>query len=538
MSEIPRAILVNLARETVEDQRFQHESLALGYLTRSLEMAGVDARAFDCQVEPVPDTEIIDRVVGERPLLVGICASVQEMFLRVRGFAQALRTRGYDGHIIVGGLFATIAAREILETVPAIDSVCVGEGEPLVPGLVDALGARRSLDDLPGLTHRRAGAAGEIVECRQMAVVGGSCVGASAASSLEGLPFPARPTLEILRALGRRACLMSSRGCVARCSFCSAETLSKMGGRRRQRSVAHVIAEMLDLYRAHGIVRLKFNDPIFIGAGSEAAAWGFDFCRALQAQGVDGVFDMVIHLRTVEALNEPLMRALRDVGVTKVLLGVESGSAEILKWMRKPTRVDLNARAIRVLRDLGMQVEIAFIFFVPPMTLLHVEENVAFIRDSRPISPFALTSVLEIYKGCAAEQTLHAEGNLRREHWWSLGDWRFVDPQMARFWALVEPVLTSFHFVGDDLHLVDVSVQRQKAESTDTCLPREIDRLNHLMDNTTDILAEAYLAAVALVRAGEHDPRSSGARAFRDQYTAPLEAIGHQARALMARGGP
>lgn len=496
-----RAFFVNLTRNNVEDSRFQHESLAIGYLSRVLEGMGLETQQADCQVTPEADEAIVERILAFSPVLVGVCASVQELFPRISEFVKLLRTRGCEAHLIVGGLFATTAAKEILETLSEIDSVCVGEGDQVICDLAkrlllteahesSAAAEVRQHDQfagIPGLAYRHDG---RIVDAERIAFV----------PDMDKLPYPNRKSINVLKALGRRCCLMASRGCVARCNFCSSETIMSMGSPRRFRSPGNVVGEMIELYEKHEVSRFRFNDPIFIGPGPRGAQWGFEFCKEIDRRGYIGIFDMAIHLRCIEAMNEELMSALAKAGVSKVVLGVESASERILRWMRKPSNVNINHAAVEVLKKNNIGVEMAFIFFVPPMGLDDVITNVDFLEKYNELNPFTLTSVMEVYIGCSAETALAEEGNLERESWWDLGRWAFSEPEMIEFWDIVRPIMACFSVLKDELHLLDVHVQKLKMREAGSYSQQVLEDVTN---KTAGMLATAYRRVIAQMRSGD-----------------------------------
>lgn len=51
---------------------------------------------------------------------------------------HAARLRGYRGHITLGGLFASVAAEDLLEKIPGIDTIVHFEGELTYPEMREA----------------------------------------------------------------------------------------------------------------------------------------------------------------------------------------------------------------------------------------------------------------------------------------------------------------------------------------------------------------------------------------------------------------
>ncbi|MEI8350665.1 MAG: radical SAM protein, partial [Candidatus Omnitrophota bacterium] len=78
-----------------------------------------------------------------------------------------------------------------------------------------------------------------------------------------------------------------------------------------------------------------------------------------------------------------LCRALHEKGrVHRFYLGIESGSERQLKRYAKGVTVDENRQALRIIKELGIEIEVGFIFFDPFATLEQLKENIEFIEET------------------------------------------------------------------------------------------------------------------------------------------------------------
>ncbi len=74
---------------------------------------------------------------------------------------------------------------------------------------------------------------------------------------------------------------------------------------------------------------------------------------------------------------------LKSSGLKGVYLGIESGSKSQLKRYCKGSTVKENAEAIRILREIGLNVEVGFIFFDALASLDELWENILFIEKTK-----------------------------------------------------------------------------------------------------------------------------------------------------------
>lgn len=146
--------------------------------------------------------------------------------------------------IMVGGPEVSYTARQVLEDYPDVDYVLQGEGEVILPALLQELQMGRDGSTLSGVLGRRGHEIyGNEVFCE--------------VECLDTLPFPYDG--EDFSALAHKIIYYeSSRGCPFHCQYC----LSGMSDTVRFRSSSVVIAE-LQRFVAAGVHQVKFVDRTF-----------------------------------------------------------------------------------------------------------------------------------------------------------------------------------------------------------------------------------------------------------------------------------
>jgi radical SAM superfamily enzyme YgiQ (UPF0313 family) len=131
------------------------ENLSLRYLASSLSVAGYRSELVVFNGE-ADFPRIVEAIASaeEPPLIVGISLAFQWRARDFLGLAVALREAGYQGHIALGGHFATFASDEILADFPEVDSIVRQEAEETFVALARAVEKGESIDELPGLALR------------------------------------------------------------------------------------------------------------------------------------------------------------------------------------------------------------------------------------------------------------------------------------------------------------------------------------------------------------------------------------------------
>ncbi len=215
--------------------------------------------------------------------------------------------------------------------------------------------------------------------------------------------------------------LETSRGCPwGRCKFCSIRKQFDNGQPNNRdnnnwRWRGFAVDKVLDdirKYAALGVRKFDFKDSEFFGPMKTKADFETSIIRAeMIAKGIltineelkennDNVPDKTISITHVSARVDTIYSSrtgeeernvrrknvyalLKSCGLRRVYLGIESGSPTQLKRFCKGVPVSDNLKAITILRELGLEIEVGFIFFDYLATLDDLHANIAFIEKSR-----------------------------------------------------------------------------------------------------------------------------------------------------------
>lgn len=202
---------------------------------------GHEVRMFDTCHPQMKAEHIACAVRTEKPDVIALSFLSTTAYPATRAMAHRLKLAAPDTPVIVGGVFATINAKEILADTPDIDYIARGEGEELMPEFLENLGSPGTVG---GLVWRSGG---EIVENAPRPVI----------EDLDQFPYPDRKSLPIdyiesmpldvpaVLSLDRFCTMQTSRGCPYQCIYCGIPSLANR--KWRHRSPEHVLGEMQQL---------------------------------------------------------------------------------------------------------------------------------------------------------------------------------------------------------------------------------------------------------------------------------------------------
>jgi hypothetical protein len=382
---------------------------------------------------------VLEQVTSLDPKITGLSMVFTSRAREFCRLAQTLREKGYTGHLIAGGHFASFNCERLLQDFPAFDSVALGEGEELVCELADHLD---EIFKIPGLCYRQSD--------------GSVAINLSTGNpdNLDALPFPKRTTFHeyfdkpIASVLG-------SRGCWRNCAFCSINAWYKQGGGKkfRIRSVENVVVEMKELYYRYGIRIFNFQDDNFFLPNPAKALHRFEALRAgLQQEGVEGIA-IAIKARP-DSITYDSIQLLDDLGLFRVFLGVENASKNGLRNLNRRQTLDQIVNSLQILNDFDVHIAYNILMFEPDTVLDDILINLRFME--RHIENPLNFCRAEAYAGTGLEAKLRAEGRLLGDCFGF--DYRLKDPQSEAFHQIANYAFFDRNFSDFGLHYFNMQV--------------------------------------------------------------------------------
>ncbi len=382
------------------------EHLGVALMTSVLRRGGFTVRIVE--VKTSEHQQALEQLQAYDPKL--ICFTLMSLNVETcKSFCTLLRQEMPEVVVACGGPAGTYAGDQVLAHIPEIDIVAVGEGEPTIWDLVQKLYLGEPLESCAGIIYRKPDGSIQKAPLRSLM------------HNLDALPFPARDQfeqhgndLEYMR-------LSTSRGCVARCTFCSAPNVSNMiqkGKAWRGRSVESVLEELKGLagrynYRTFDFIDSTFEDP-------DGGKLGKGRIRKI-AQGIldaklDIYYNCCMRAENWKDDDNELLDLLFRSGLEKVNVGIESGTEEELILWDKRATVEDNVRMIRLLREHGIYLAMGFIQFHPYSTVDTLRANALFLKNHNGHNLRRLTERLEIYPGTVIVSKLEKDGLLEDEY--------------------------------------------------------------------------------------------------------------------------
>ena len=389
-----RILLINPPYERLKG--FSVESIPLGllYLATALDRAGYSVKVYDADTDfsgkglaytnlnraesqksyesslkdgSHPSWAGLRRVIDEyRPSLIGVTmmtpvhSSCREVF--------KIAKVNPDVVLIAGGPHVTIAGERVMRDNPEIDFAFSGEAEYSLPEFIKVFFDKApDFSKVKGLIYRE----GETV-----------CFTGKAEriDDLDALPIPDRELLLERDRYGRDklSFMVGSRGCPFSCAFCASVPLWER--KVRLRSPQNIMNELDHLVDSYNVRSFGFWDDTF----TSNKRCIMEFCGLIRKKyGSKSSWDC---LTNVNCLDEDVLKALRHSGCKRIKIGVESGSDDILRKIKKNITTEQVMKSAALIRKYGFWLHAYFMVGMPYETEEDLRKTIDFIKQLDPDS--------------------------------------------------------------------------------------------------------------------------------------------------------
>ncbi len=321
------------------------------------EQVNIYRDVFDHLVKPT--------IEKEQPDVVGISIVLQQQIFSSMTFCALIKQQFPRIHVVIGGNTVT-RLRDVLPQsllFQYFDSAVVYEGETAFLQLVEAVGAKRDLSEVPNCIYKDA--AGVHVSPTSYA----EDLGTLPPPDFDGLPLDKYfvPT-RVLPYLATRGCYWG------RCEFCDHGEGYTAGYRTKK--IQEILDEIKHLKDKHGARHFHFTDESYPPALFRKLARGL----------IDSNMDIIwtTHMRFEKSLlDSEVWRDASDSGCRYLHFGYESGSERVLKLMDKATTTDVVSKHLELSAKAGIWNHCMGFFGFPGETKEEAWSSVRFLEQNK-----------------------------------------------------------------------------------------------------------------------------------------------------------
>ena len=393
------------------DEREKNKSIAafpplgLLYLASALKENGVEVSVLDQSGQGLTMNETVNWVMKENPDVLGFSA------LSTSGVTAALISRRVKEKnpkitTVIGNHYATFNAHRILKRYPSVDIILRGEGEKTIINLADRLKKHEPLRNVCGINYRNNQ---EIISTPDQPLI----------KDLDDLPFPNRKLINVEYhcliagtnvAPKKFTIIVSSRGCVYSCRFCSCNEIAHKIWRAR--SAQNTLKE-LELLATEGYKQLIFVDDSFTLNPNRT----IEICKGMIKEKMD--FQWICEGR-VDNCSIEMLKIMVKAGLKILYFGIENANQRILDYFNKTITPKQTENAVKNARKAGVDVIVgSFIVGAPDETRQEIQNTIDFSKHL-PID-LPQFNILGAHPGNDIWNEMKAKGLLNIDENWETG---------------------------------------------------------------------------------------------------------------------
>jgi len=367
----------------------------------------------------VPDQVISKEIDSEKWDLIGI-GGLTSTYSRIKYLLKIIRKHSPESIFVGGGGWSSYNPTEILELVPELDMICIGEGEDTFSELYDEIkNTGKDFEKINGLCLREKN---NFKFTSPRALI----------SDLNSIPYPAYDLLELdiyfrysslpysVEAYNskRRLSTVWERGCPRGCTFCSHNGMSRIdlqniygnGNRKEGEKLVRISDKENDTFQLPArwpspkyavdnvsLLVEKYDIDFFMAVDENMTSnlkWTEEFCELYVKAGLNKSVKWGTLGDAPSVATKPsIVQTMKDAGCSYISFGFESASDKVLKQdiQKGQTRTHLQ-KTIDAIKAANMTPISTFMIGNPHENIDDLMESLDFwIQNGAEIDPFICT---------------------------------------------------------------------------------------------------------------------------------------------------
>lgn len=342
---------------------FKELPMGILYVASACVREGIDTIMIDQYVNNLSNREVVKMVKKENPEFVGFSLTSLS-FENSLVLAREIKKKINNCQIVAGGPWASLRRDKILNY-REFDYVIYGEGEITLPELLKKFSDKKKLYSINGLIFRKGK---KIITNKPREFI----------KNLDGFPYPARDIININDYSRGRSFyvedqpvdyIQGTRGCPYSCTFCSSSDIWHRS--YRMRNPVKIVEEMIYLKNQYGSKGFHFSDDNL----TVSKKFILNLCDEIIKKKINLPW---MCISRVDTLDEEIIKTMKKAGCTGMWFGLESGSQEILNYLKKGTTLNIIQKTIGICQKYKMKLGGSFMLGVPIETEKTIKETIKF----------------------------------------------------------------------------------------------------------------------------------------------------------------
>lgn len=388
---------------------FYDMPLALLAIGSALDAEQYEVCIIDARVEPNALQKVLE--IAPEALCMGVTVLTGQPLRDAIDTTRRVKAANPDLPIVWGGWHPSLFGTEILDDEKNVDVTVQGQGEETFRELVEHFAIGAPIDQVPGICYRDGN--GQAIKNPGRALTDMNFLPRVDYSLIDAEPY--------FKAKKRRQFdYISSTGCRFRCTFCADPAVFN----RKWTAIepARMGEEFSFWQKRFGFTDVNFQDETFFTKRSRVVEVAEEFLRRKLNVTWAGTMRADQGFR----LSDEEFALLKRSGLRRVLVGVESGSQEMMDWLKKDIKMEQVWHVAAQCKRFNIEVIFPFIVGFPGESEKSFQASLDMAKKLRAMSPGFTTPIFYFkpYPGSQITLDVVAQGyNLPK----TLEDWTDFD---------------------------------------------------------------------------------------------------------------
>ncbi len=307
---------------------------------------------------------------AENALCLGVTCLTGAPLKDAYEVSQEFKKRFQQIPIVWGGWHTSLFGKETLEECKFVDVSVQGQGEETFSELIASFDGDKKLSEVKGICFRDGT---EVKKNPPRAMI-----------NMDNLPAVNYNLINVedyfKQKKRRQLDYISSTGCYFRCTFCADPFVFQ----RKFSAISpkRMVKEISSLYQKHKFTDINFQDETFFTYPKRIK----EIAQRFIDHGVDISWAATMRADQGVRIPEEDYELLVKSGLRRVLIGVESGSQEMMDWLSKDIKIEQVWECARRCKKYGISVIFPFIVGFPNESQESFEASISMIKELSAMS--------------------------------------------------------------------------------------------------------------------------------------------------------
>ena len=350
--------------------------LGVAYIASSLRKHNINVEILDANALGYTTKQTIEEIKKRKADIIGLTSTTITVPV-MNEIVDNIKTK--ENLTVAGGVHVSSLPEDTLKKNKNIDIIVISEGEETMLDIVHEFNNNKKWNSIPGIAYRSNK---KIIRTKERELI----------KDIDSLPFPARDLLPMdkyrpgpIMYLGIKGeyfgTLLTTRGCTAKCVYCSSAHFWKC---LRMRSAKNVIEELRFLKKKYGIKQFMIVDDNFTASKKRL----LEICSELKKMKLSWFC-----FSRVSNVDREMLHTMKKAGCFLIFYGIESGNQEVLNKINKNITLEQAEKAVKLTKKEGIIVNCSFMLGLPYDTKETMQQTLDFAKKINPhIAEFYITT--------------------------------------------------------------------------------------------------------------------------------------------------